>query len=228
MPHIDKEKRKQYNREYYEKNKCIHNQRKDRCVVCNGSGICEHDKRKERCVECHGNAICEHNKRKNDCVECHGISICEHDKRKARCVECHGSQICEHNKRKSNCKTCSISTYLINLQKRQVLKIFEKRDNKKVKHSVEYLGCDSNYFLEYIKSKMIDGMTFDNIHIDHIKPISKFDLEDHDEFLKCCHYTNLQPLLSKDNLFKGNKWTEANEKFWNENITYKEYIPLYF
>jgi hypothetical protein len=29
---------------------------------------------------------------------------------------------------------------------------------------------------------MIDGMTFENIHLDHIKPISKFNLEDHDKF----------------------------------------------
>ena len=228
MPHIDKEKRKQYNKEYYEKNKCIHNQRKDRCVQCHGNAICEHNKRKGRCVTCHGSSICEHDKIKHTCIDCKGNGICEHNKRKIRCVTCNGSSICEHKKRKTNCKICSISTYLINIQKRQLLKIFEKTDNKKVNHTVEYLGCDSSYFLEYIKSKMIDDMTFDDIHIDHIKPISKFDLEDHDEFLKCCHYTNLQPLVSKDNLQKGNKWNDENEKFWNENIIYKEYIPLYF
>ena len=38
-------------------------------------------------------------------------------------------------------------------------------------------------------------MTFDNIHIDHIKPVSKFDLDHEEEFIDCCNYTNLQPLL---------------------------------
>ena len=75
---------------------------------------------------------------------------------------------------------------------------------------------------------MIDGMTFENIHIDHKKPISRFNLDDHDEFIKCCHNTNMQHLLAVDNLEKHNKWTEDNDKFWNENICYKEYLQLYF
>jgi hypothetical protein len=45
-------------------------------------------------------------------------------------------------------------------------------------------------------------MTFNNIHIDHIKPISRFNLKDYNEFLDCCNYTNLQPLLAIDNLRK--------------------------
>ena len=48
-------------------------------------------------------------------------------------------------------------------------------------------------------------MTWDDIHIDHIKPISVFDLDDENEFLNCSNYTNLQPLLVKDNLEQYNK-----------------------
>ena len=69
-------------------------------------------------------------------------------------------------------------------------------------------------------------MTWENIHIDHIKPVSRFNLDIEEEFNKCCHYTNLQPLLAKDNLNKSNKWTDENDTFWNENIIiyiYKEY-----
>ena len=71
-------------------------------------------------------------------------------------------------------------------------------------------------------------MTFENIHIDHIKPVSIFNLDDPDEFMKCSHYTNLQPLFIKDNLEKHNKWTSENEIFWKENICNKEYIQLYY
>jgi hypothetical protein len=113
------------------------------------------------------------------------------------------------------------------LQRRSLRRLFQNSNMQKLKYTIEYLGCDSEYILDYIKSKMVDGMTFNNIQIDHIKPVSKFNLNDHDEFLKCCHYTNLQPLLATDNMEKGNKWTEENDKFWNDNICYNEYLQIY-
>jgi hypothetical protein len=98
---------------------------------------------------------------------------------------------------------------------------------EKTKPSIEYLGCSAEYFKEYIKSKMTEGMTFDNIHFDHIKPVSRFNLEDEEELLKCCHYTNFQPLLITDNLEKSNKWSKEEEEFWNLNICGKEYKEIY-
>ena len=83
------------------------------------------------------------------------------------------------------------------------------------------------FFVEWIKNKFVDGMTFDNIHLDHIKPVTAFDLEDPDELLKCCHYSNFQPLLVCDNLQKSNKWSEEDNIFWNENIIYKDYTKIY-
>ena len=42
-------------------------------------------------------------------------------------------------------------------------------------------------------------------HIDHIIPIDFYNLQNRDEFLKACHYTNLQPLWAEENLKKKNK-----------------------
>jgi fatty-acid desaturase len=48
-------------------------------------------------------------------------------------------------------------------------------------------------------------MSWDNIHIDHIKPCASFDLTDPNEQRKCFHWSNMQPLLAKDNRMKSDK-----------------------
>ncbi len=69
----------------------------------------------------------------------------------------------------------------------------------------QLLGCDWQFFKSYIENKFQPGMTWDNYgkwHIDHIKPISKFDLSLKSEQYKSCHHTNLQPLWALDNIRK--------------------------
>ncbi len=76
------------------------------------------------------------------------------------------------------------------------------------KSSLELTGCDINFLMGYLEGQFKDGMTWDNYgewHIDHIKPIASFDLEDESEQLVCFHYSNLQPLWAIDNLRKGAK-----------------------
>ena len=182
------------------------------------------------------NNKCEHGKRKSQCIECCGSSICEHHKQKYSCKECKGSSICEHNKRKSQCKECNLKLYLINLQRIHILRCFKNSTLNKLNPAIEYLGCSIDFFIQYFQKKINyfneyiatnEIMNFDNIHIDHIKPVSLFNLDDEDEFLDCCHYTNLQPLLIRDNLEKSNKWTDDNNIFWKENIKGKEYYEIY-
>ena len=53
-------------------------------------------------------------------------------------------------------------------------------------------------------------MTWENfmkgeIHIDHIRPCSSFNLSDTEEQRKCFNYKNLQPLWAVDNLRKADK-----------------------
>ena len=74
--------------------------------------------------------------------------------------------------------------------------------------AVRDLGCSVEFFKEHIAGMFQAGMSWDNYgkwHLDHIVPISSFDLQDREHFLKACHYTNYQPLWSIDNLRKGAK-----------------------
>ena len=206
---------------------CEHNRMRNTCKDCGGASICEHNRVRSTCKECSGSQICEHNRIRSKCKECGGSQICEHRRRRHDCKECSGSQICEHNKHKHSCKDCSPILCLINLQRRSIARIMKQTNIAKTKPSIEYLGCSAEYFKQYIQSKMTAEMNFDNIHYDHIKPVSKFNLEDEEELLKCCHYTNFQPLLSTDNLEKSNKWNDECERFWNENICGIEYTPIY-
>ena len=82
------------------------------------------------------------------------------------------------------------------------------KSNYKSGSAVKDLGCTIEEFKVYLESKFQPGMTWDNWtkdgwHIDHIKPLASFDLTDRNQLLEACHYTNLQPLWSKDNLSKG-------------------------
>jgi len=85
------------------------------------------------------------------------------------------------------------------------------RDGQKAGSAVRDLGCTIEELKSYLESKFQPGMTWDNWsrdgwHIDHIRPLSSFDLTDREQFLQACHYTNLQPLWAKDNLSKGAAW----------------------
>lgn len=80
--------------------------------------------------------------------------------------------------------------------------------------AVRLLGCTMSEFVTYIESLWGDGMTWDNWtrdgwHIDHIMPLSSFDLSDAAQLQAACHYTNLRPLWAADNLRKGAK-TDAS------------------
>jgi len=71
-------------------------------------------------------------------------------------------------------------------------------------------GCSVSELIVYLESLFKEGMTWDNYgrggwHIDHILPLSSFDLSKKEHLRAACHYTNLQPMWEIDNLRKGAK-----------------------
>ena len=85
------------------------------------------------------------------------------------------------------------------------------RDSKSPS-AVRDLGCSIDFLKGYLASKFQTGMSWDNYgewHIDHIKPLSKFNLKDRQRLLEAIHYTNLQPLWAIDNIKKSNKYKNS-------------------
>jgi hypothetical protein len=84
---------------------------------------------------------------------------------------------------------------------------FRRQGYKKFDTSTEeVVGMTYDEFKEYLESKFVDGMSWDNRgdwHIDHIIPLSSAGSED--ELKLLCHYSNLQPLWAEDNMKKGDK-----------------------
>lgn len=100
---------------------------------------------------------------------------------------------------------------LIGVCRCRIYKALIEQDVEKQMPTKELIGCSVTDLKKHIESKFKDGMGWENYglsgwHIDHIKPLSLFDLSDPVELLKACHFTNLQPLWAKENLSKGNRY----------------------
>jgi len=80
----------------------------------------------------------------------------------------------------------------------------------KLNRTTKLIGCSIKKMKEHLASQFKPGMSWDNYsyrgwHVDHIKPLSKFDLTNPEEQQKAFHYTNLQPMWGKENISKGNR-----------------------
>jgi len=78
--------------------------------------------------------------------------------------------------------------------------------------AVNDLGCNGHQLRAHLESLFKPGMNWLNKgntsgcwSIDHILPLSRFDLTIREEYLKVAHYTNLQPMWHSENYAKGNK-----------------------
>lgn len=81
----------------------------------------------------------------------------------------------------------------------------------KCDRTVALLGIGFTDFMAYIETKFINGMSWSNYgewELDHIKPVSSFDLTQENQQRLCFHHTNLQPLWKLDNRKKADKVME--------------------
>lgn len=74
--------------------------------------------------------------------------------------------------------------------------------------AVGLLGCTAQEAVKHIERQFLSGMTWANWgkwHVDHIRPLSGFDLTDAAQAAAAMHVSNLRPLWAKDNIAKHAK-----------------------
>lgn len=87
---------------------------------------------------------------------------------------------------------------------------------KKSMSSIKYLGCTYAKYINYLESKFTKEMNWENMggnngwQIDHIKPLTTFNLNTVEQQLIAFNYKNTQPLWKIDNLKKGANYNIRN------------------
>lgn len=162
-----------------------------------------------------GDRLSDYHFKANDglkrCRGCYAIKpVSEYSKRKRYAdglrSRCHN---CEYKRKKKRIKE-DFSVRLITIVRTRLNNALKKMRLGKISKTQLYLGIGLEEYKLYLESKFEPGMTWDNYgvhgwHIDHIIPVSSFDLTQHEEIKKAFHYSNTQPMWAKINWSKGSK-----------------------
>ena len=76
------------------------------------------------------------------------------------------------------------------------------------------IGCSWEFLKIHLEKRFKQNMNWDNYgkwHIDHYRPMASFNLFKQKELLKCCNFSNLQPLWASENLSKGAKLIDIQQ-----------------
>jgi hypothetical protein len=81
--------------------------------------------------------------------------------------------------------------------------------------TTELIGCSISHLKAHLEQKFKPGMTWENHgsgwHIDHIVPLSSFDLQNDSHLMIANHFSNLAPLWANENLSKADKMPENHQ-----------------
>lgn len=122
----------------------------------------------------------------------------------------------------------------------RVITTLRRQNAYKNENTFKHISCSIKYLYHYIEAQFESWMTWNNWgvynpngprtwQIDHRKPCDSFDLNDEEQVYMCWHWTNLQPLGSKENTVnKRNKFDPLTfrYKWWGKEIGWLG-IPKY-
>ena len=119
-------------------------------------------------------------------------------------------------------------------------RIYIALNKNKSKHTIEYLGCDSEEYkkwIEYGDDKFTMSNHGEMWHIDHVIPLSRFNMDSEEEQQVAFNWRNTMALSAKDNLTKNNRILQTQiESHLHKLINYhrennkelpKKYIELF-
>jgi hypothetical protein len=185
--------------------------------------------------------------KKNYCKEC-GREMCRSYKARNK------AKISAYNKEYKKNNKESISVYNKNynienratIQKRHTPYLRERRKTninyklsvtlrnrikklvKGERKSLDFIGCDLEFFKKWFTYQFKDDMTFKNHgniwHIEHVIPCKVFDLTNETEKDICFNWTNLQPMHASENWSKGGRINESEVR--DHKNTLKKFIEL--
>ncbi len=82
---------------------------------------------------------------------------------------------------------------------------------KKLAHTDELIDMAPSALAKYLKAQIPRGCKLNDYHIDHIFPMTSYNLVDIDEQKRCMHWSNLQMLSCTDNISKSNRLPTRTE-----------------
>ena len=116
----------------------------------------------------------------------------------------------------SICKVCMknyIKEYMKNRVKTDVNFRLIRNTRRRIHHALngrskssstrDILGIEIETYKRWIKWQMAPDMTWENIEIDHVRPISSFDISDDEQLKEAFNWRNTHPFLEESHQKKG-------------------------
>jgi len=134
------------------------------------------------------------------------------------CLQIKPSEKFRHNRLK--CRDCERDNPKQKFNRAVRCRIYLNLKSKS-EHTIDYLGCNYEEYHDWIFDHNYNLDNRSDWHIDHVIPLSSFNLDNKEEQLVAFNWRNTSPLSSKENLAKNNRINKAQlEQHWNRLVEY--------
>jgi len=120
------------------------------------------------------------------------------------------------------CRNCERDDPVEKFKRYSRTRIYNCLKRNKSKHYIEYLGCSSTEYFEWMLEHSSE-FTLDNYgkewHIDHVIPLSRFNIDDVESQMLAFNWRNTMPLSAKENLAKNKKILPEQVKSHLDKLT---------